>query len=964
MLTIKKPMTLQTNTALISMNKGFCQRLLHGYSLMTARIAPKDLLFLLTAPMEFPEDLGNNTSLNLQNNFTDVRQVTIDVVNHIVNRIMLEQYSPFTYQDQVYITTALQKLGVGDVQYFMDEVRTLRKECNHTANLHSLYEKTFALKSVERVIAQGYATLPARDTSVEATSSVVPTPRYYLHETIYNRLQTGDVYSQVLDFQTNQLSSPEYIDHKIFLLSQQRALTQNISIEQYKNKLFHQEDLTLHYRNNHFETGEQLPIPTTEEEVLGQAAGAALYGTISQVMIHVLAEGRLEKQSWIPLDHNLAKSAENILNRYEFYHSEQYERKVESKEYQQLYQDLRQEELMYLQELSQNVAISQEIGQYYSDEKNDEFPTSPEMSHLTQYEGDALHLEEQEHFISSSETIDIAQITEQILQKTMLPAGDVPSKPKNFPPVTTDFLEAPEHPPQEIEQHSLKQWTMLHQLEELRRELVVLQQEEFRVPEGSLQFSLTQVQSVVESVSAPLEQTLLKKSELIQRQHSKTNLEHDTTLQQHRESLLETKEIVAKKNNTSQMVLEKNSQVTSSLLEEVKKEFHTQEGGTTSHFSTTERLHPQHFTEYSVDAPVDEAKRQEEVPSHILEETPSVATAVELLRETRRQIERRVEQASGVFSQENPLLQEQSYYNNNTQEVDFPLAPEGTTAEENIVALEKQLDLLDRENRIKLEQLKEISTHSQVETVHPRPVDSKRTMNDALRALVNPHEVISKLKETQSTPPEKRELPQNVEWILQQAAPATRELYESIINYQQNPEIGGNNSLKPANLAHFQGDIQNVQNNIPVSMDHVPLTSPEQRPSAEENGKQKVVRGALDDLPRKQSTVQKKGQSPWQKTSIVFKKEGNTMVEEWTEWLDSRQTQSVQQETTEQVVQKQTTTQTYLQEESKEIITQSAQDISELVNSTLSRQMSTITDQVYQQMERKLQQERSRRGRM
>ena len=45
------------------------------------------------------------------------------------------------------------------------------------------------------------------------------------------------------------------------------------------------------------------------------------------------------------------------------------------------------------------------------------------------------------------------------------------------------------------------------------------------------------------------------------------------------------------------------------------------------------------------------------------------------------------------------------------------------------------------------------------------------------------------------------------------------------------------------------------------------------------------------------------------------------------------------------------------------VVTQTTEDITELVNRTLSRQMKTISDQVYRQMEKRLQSERNRRGR-
>ena len=45
-------------------------------------------------------------------------------------------------------------------------------------------------------------------------------------------------------------------------------------------------------------------------------------------------------------------------------------------------------------------------------------------------------------------------------------------------------------------------------------------------------------------------------------------------------------------------------------------------------------------------------------------------------------------------------------------------------------------------------------------------------------------------------------------------------------------------------------------------------------------------------------------------------------------------------------------------------MTETVEDSTALVNRTLAGQMKTISDQVYRQMEKRLQLERSRRGRM
>ena len=68
-------------------------------------------------------------------------------------------------------------------------------------------------------------------------------------------------------------------------------------------------------------------------------------------------------------------------------------------------------------------------------------------------------------------------------------------------------------------------------------------------------------------------------------------------------------------------------------------------------------------------------------------------------------------------------------------------------------------------------------------------------------------------------------------------------------------------------------------------------------------------------------------------------------------------------DSTEQVTQRQSRQVDVNQIEHK-VVTQTTEDITELINRTLARQMRSISDQVYRQMEKRLQTERSRRGRL
>ena len=139
MLTLKTPIQLHIAQGLTGNMDTFGERIRGNYSLLGAHYTPKDLLFFLSAPPELPEELGGMTTLVSQQSHVDIRTVTMDVVNHVVNRILLDGTEQFTYQDQVYLTMVLNQLGITNVAQFMEQVRQLRAETENTVQLTRLY---------------------------------------------------------------------------------------------------------------------------------------------------------------------------------------------------------------------------------------------------------------------------------------------------------------------------------------------------------------------------------------------------------------------------------------------------------------------------------------------------------------------------------------------------------------------------------------------------------------------------------------------------------------------------------------------------------------------------------------------------------------------------------------------------------------------------------------------------------
>ena len=100
--------------------------------------------------------------------------------------------------------------------------------------------------------------------------------------------------------------------------------------------------------------------------------------------------------------------------------------------------------------------------------------------------------------------------------------------------------------------------------------------------------------------------------------------------------------------------------------------------------------------------------------------------------------------------------------------------------------------------------------------------------------------------------------------------------------------------------------------------------------------------------------------TPPETVKLVHKQAAPEVTEEMLEQL---QTRTVRTETQDQVT-RQNVHHTDVTQIQNQVVRQTTEDISELINRTLARQMRSISDQVYRQMERRLQTERSRRGRL
>jgi hypothetical protein len=248
-----------------------------------------------------------------------------------------------------------------------------------------------------------------------------------------------------------------------------------------------------------------------------------------------------------------------------------------------------------------------------------------------------------------------------------------------------------------------------------------------------------------------------------------------------------------------------------------------------------------------------------------------------------------------------------------------------------------------------------------LQSMPPPAPDRKRIQADALRALEHPEQVIRELLEALPTMEHPGEQPLT-ESMLANADEGTRAIIEAVMQYQKDPQAAAEAGLvKPATIATLNAEAERIEQRQTV-----------ERILREENLEQEkeILHETLElfnDSGGKRSVMpsQSNGMAPKGRPNvpIIHRRTETGVSEEVLSQMEQQRTSDVVRTEEVHSVVNQDSVQTQINELKQELITKSTEDITEIVNKTLARQIGTISERVYSQMERKLQSERARRGR-
>ncbi len=310
MLTLKAPIELVCNSSMIPAQEAFYHRITGNYAVMNAGIDKEELLHMVTAPPEIY--LGEGSSSILTNN-VDIRnqqETRIEMVNNLLNRIVLTEEADLTYQDRVYITNVLNKLGIQDVSQFMKQVRILKDETQSTEHLISLYWNHMEeLKSLVEEYQNNRVDVKQYAEAEEGQRG------FYLHEEIMNRLKTGALYQILSSFYENHNGRDQYVTNQELKLMEQKRVASNILLNRLEAVAGGRRVPFVYRHENYYEEIHSEEREVSDHSVNSQITSAVLLNLIDNLYLNQFEKRVNQSSMWLHMEEALYQNAENTLVR-------------------------------------------------------------------------------------------------------------------------------------------------------------------------------------------------------------------------------------------------------------------------------------------------------------------------------------------------------------------------------------------------------------------------------------------------------------------------------------------------------------------------------------------------------------------------------------------------------------------------------------------------------------------------
>ncbi len=418
MLTIKPPIQLKCKKSIDTIHYDMEQKIKSNYALMNDSIRREELLHITASSPEIYFEQGSTTNILNEITSQSRQEFRLEVMNNLINRILMSNTENFTYQDSVYISNIMRKIGITDVNQFMKQVHNLQEEKQENYKLIQLYEEN------KNLLTQLFLE-ESNNKKAEKIDEIkeIDKTEYYLHNEIYNRLGTSNIYEEVRKFLQTYARTQTQVSRLEMNIAEQASLAQSFTLNNLKNEILNEHTPVYYYHNNSYEMKEEEEVSVPIDET-AKLSSAVLLNLVDQVYLLKQQNIEANHHSWYSIENALFETVENTWKRYEAYHQEDiYHSHIINENIEQLSLK-KQEEIQMLTEISKYYKslnqqfVKTKINDIFNYEQNNEFVQNMEniQKQGNSYEITNTQLELQ-HLISDINEIDNVEMKEMTVEQ-------------------------------------------------------------------------------------------------------------------------------------------------------------------------------------------------------------------------------------------------------------------------------------------------------------------------------------------------------------------------------------------------------------------------------------------------------------------------------------------------------------------------------------------------------------------
>ncbi len=311
MLKIKAPIKTVINPDLCETSESFAQRILANYDQMSEFITREDLFHVVTQPPEIFMMGDGGSSFLSETEIHNTQLKKVEIINNLMNRILVSADGNLTYQDEVYITNVLHKLGIRDERTFMKKVYELTEETRENNRLIETYWQN--RQELSQMIAY-YRLQKNEGDRTEITHAADEI--LHLHEDVFKRWMTAAVYRMQNNFR-NTGDSTTFVNSESYRMTEEQRLSQQILLQRLRESV-RGESVPLVYRHdNYYEQPGEDEAAVSTEAVAEQIASAVLLSMVDNLYENITSRTETIGDKYYRTESAFYGAADHVFERME-----------------------------------------------------------------------------------------------------------------------------------------------------------------------------------------------------------------------------------------------------------------------------------------------------------------------------------------------------------------------------------------------------------------------------------------------------------------------------------------------------------------------------------------------------------------------------------------------------------------------------------------------------------------------